>query len=64
MSLHQPTIRYDLPEMDMPAIFTSIRTDQDESKMLKHAKEFLGRAMHERQDRVTIVDSVRIVRTK
>lgn len=63
MGLHQPTIKYDLPEMNVPAIFTSLHAGQDPNKSLAHAKEFLGRALREqgRHDVEYIVDTVRIV---
>ena len=62
MGLHQAKVVYDLPEMNVPAIFTSIWAGRDPDKTLKHAKDFIGRALAERQDRLTIVDSVRIVK--
>ena len=64
MGLHQPRIVYDLPEMDTPAVFTSVWAGRDEEKALKHTKEFLGRALRAqgRHDVNRIVDSVRIVR--
>jgi hypothetical protein len=58
----QPEVVYSMPESDVPVIFTSIWAGRNEEQALKHAKDFLGRALAAREDRLSIVDSVRIVR--